>query len=109
MFNVQELATAVQHHIGVVVLLFNNHAYGNVRSMQKNLYESRLIATDLENPDFVALARSFGAHGMRAHSPEELRTALKASLFQSTPTLIEIPIAEDIPSADDLKSFGKIR
>ncbi len=109
MFNVQELATAVRHNIGVVILLFNNQAYGNVRSMQKSLYGNRVIATDLKNPDFVDLALSFGARGMRVNSSEELRAALKASLFLSTPTLIEIPVAEDIPSADDLKSFGKIR
>jgi acetolactate synthase-1/2/3 large subunit len=109
MFNVQELATAVQHHIGVVVLLFNNNAYGNVRSMQEKLYGNRVIATDLKNPDFVALAQSFGANAIRANTPAELRKALRESLYLSTPTIIEIPISRDIPSSDDLKSFGKIR
>ena len=109
MFNVQELATAVQHKIGVVVLLFNNQGYGNVRSMQKHLYGNRVIATDLMNPDFVKLAHSFGANGIRVNTPEELRKALRESLYQSVPTVIEIPISKDIPSTDDLKSFGKVR
>lgn len=109
MFNMQELATAVQHNIGVVVLLFNNNAYGNVRSMQEKLYGNRVIATDLRNPDFVVLARSFGANGIRADTPDELRKALRESLALSSPTVIEIPISLDIPSTDDLKAFGKIR
>lgn len=109
LFNIQELATAVQHRIGVVVLLFNNNAYGNVRSMQEKLYGNRVIATDLKNPDFVSLAHSFGARGIRAITPEELRKALRESLTLSSPTVIEIPIDTDIPSTDDLKSFAKIR
>ncbi len=85
MFNVQELATAVQNKIGVVVLLFNNNLYGNVRSMQEHLYDNRIIATDLHNPDFVKLAHLFGANGIRAKTPEEVRMALRESLNLSTP------------------------
>ena len=60
MFNVQELSTAVRHRIPVVVVVFNDGAYGNVRNMQKDLHGNRLIGTDLANPDFVRLAESFG-------------------------------------------------
>jgi acetolactate synthase-1/2/3 large subunit len=109
LFNVQELATAVQHKIGVVVLLFNNNAYGNVRNMQQHLYGNRIIATDLTNPDFVELAHSFGARGFRVHTPDDFRKALRDSMFLTTPTVIEVPISKDIPSTDELKSFGKIR
>ena len=63
MFNVQELATAVQFRIPVVSIVFNDNAYGNVRRMQQDLYGGRLIASDLKNPDFVRLAESFGAVG----------------------------------------------
>ena len=109
MFNIQELATAVQHKIGVVVLLFNNNLYGNVRSMQEHLYDNRIIATDLHNPDFVKLAQLFGANGIRVNKPEDLRQALRESMYQSLPTIIEIPISKDIPSTDDFKALGKIR
>ena len=77
MFNVQELATAVQFRIPVVSIVFNDNAYGNVRRMQKDLYGGRLIASDLGNPDFVRMAESFGAVALRAHSPAELRVALR--------------------------------
>ena len=60
MFGVQELATAVQFNIGVVTLVFNNNAYGNVRRDQRERFEGRVVASDLVNPDFVKLAESFG-------------------------------------------------
>ena len=58
--NVQELATAVQHGIAVVAIVFNDGAYGNVRRMQREFYGNRVIASDLVNPDFVRLADRFG-------------------------------------------------
>ncbi|MEM9359760.1 MAG: thiamine pyrophosphate-dependent enzyme, partial [Pseudomonadota bacterium] len=69
MFAVQELATAVQEQIGVVALVFNNSAYGNVRRDQKNLFNNRTNAVELQNPDFMMLAKSFGAKGHRVASP----------------------------------------
>ena len=60
MFGVQELATAVQFNIGVVTLVFNNNAYGNVRRDQRERFDGRVVASDLVNPDFVKLAESFG-------------------------------------------------
>ena len=56
MFGVQELATAVQFNIGVVTLVFNNNAYGNVRRDQRERFDGRVVASDLVNPDFVKLA-----------------------------------------------------
>ncbi len=95
MFNVQEMATAVQHGIPLVTVVFNDGAYGNVKGFQKANFGGRTIASDLRNPDFVRLAESFGAQGLRAHTPEELRGALKRG-FATTdgPTLIEVPVGE---------------
>ena len=95
MFNVQELATAVHHRIPVVAVVFNDRAYGNVRAMQKHNFGNRLIASELTNPDFVRLAESFGAQGLRARTPEELRAAIERG-FATTdgPTLIEVPVGE---------------
>jgi acetolactate synthase-1/2/3 large subunit len=94
MFNVQELATAVQHGIGVAVVVFNDGAFGNVLRMQKDLYGGRVIATNLKNPDFVKLAETFGAAGVRAASPKELGAALTQAFARPGPTLIEVPIGE---------------
>lgn len=92
MYNVQELATAVKHGIGVVVVVFNDNAFGNVRRMQTELYDGKVIASELANPDFVRLAESFGIPGHRAHSPEELSPLLRQALDQPGPSLIEVPM-----------------
>ena len=74
MYNVQELATAVQHGINVVPIVFNDGAYGNVKRMQRELYGNRVIASDLVNPDFVRLADSFGVFARSAADPDGLPT-----------------------------------
>ncbi len=109
MFGVQELATAVQHKLGVIVLLFNNNLYGNVRSMQENLYDNRVIATDLHNPDFVKMAHSFGAHSTRVHDMDGLRKAIREAKGEELPTVIEIPVGNDWPSTNRFKALPKVR
>jgi acetolactate synthase-1/2/3 large subunit len=94
MFNVQELATAALHNINLVTVLFNDNAFGNVRRTQKEVYEGRIIGSDLKNPDFIGLADSFGVMGFRVDSPEGLRTALKEALKADIPTLIEVRAGE---------------
>ncbi len=93
MFNVQELATAVQHRIPVTAVVFNDNAYGNVRRMQQQRF-GRVIASDLRNPDFVRLAESFGMRGRRADGPDGLGAALREALDAEGPTLIEVPVGE---------------
>ncbi len=95
MYGVQELATAAQYGLGVVAIVFNNNAFGNVRRDQQMLYEGRLIGSELANPDFVKLAESFGVEGHRVTSPESLRPVLERSLAADRPVLIEVPIARD--------------
>jgi acetolactate synthase-1/2/3 large subunit len=92
MFGVQELATARQFGIAVVAIVFNNSAYGNVRRDQQNVYDNRLIGADLENPDFAALARSFGVDGYTADTPEELRSVLSDALAANKPAVIEVKV-----------------
>ena len=95
MFAVQELATAVQEDIGVIAVVFNNSAYGNVRRDQKRLFDNRTNAVELRNPDFMALAASFGAESYRVDSPQSLRPALKQAIKDNKPTLIEVVIEPD--------------
>src|SRR3954467_2383621 len=95
MFGVQELATAVQFNIGVVTLVFNNNAYGNVRRDQRERFEGRVVASDLVNPDFVKLAESFGVAGARLTSPDLFRPALEKALAHNGPYLIDIEVPKD--------------
>ena len=108
MFGVQELATAVQQRIGLITLVFNNNQYGNVQQMQKNLYGNRVIASDLHNPDFVKLAESFGAQGLRAETAVQLRDAIRRGQATDLPTLIEIPVG-DMPSVDRFRKLPRVR
>ena len=103
MFGVQELATAVQHKIPLVTVVFNNNQYGNVQQMQKNNYGGRVIATDLVNPDFCRMADSFGAQGLRATNAFELRSALAQGIATTdAPTVIEVPF-DEMPSVDQFR------
>ncbi|MBX5194232.1 hypothetical protein HJB82_02630 [Rhizobium sp. NZLR10] len=92
MFGVQELATAVQHKINVVAIVFNNSAYGNVLRDQKQAYQGRYLGSDLTNPDFVALAESFGIRAFKVTSPGELKATIEKALSLDEPVLIEVPI-----------------
>ena len=94
MYNVQELATAVQHGIGVVAVVFDDGAYGNVRRMQRKLYGNRIIASDLRNPDFVRLASSFGMAARQVTDPDELADALTDAVAQGEPALLTAKVGE---------------
>src|SRR3982074_2844856 len=95
MFGVQELATAVQFNIGVVTLVFNNNAYGNVRRDQRERFDGRVVASDLVNPDFVKRAESFGVAATRVSSPDGFRAALQKALADGGPYLIAIEVPTD--------------
>jgi len=95
MFGVQELSTAVQFNIGVVTLVFNNNAYGNVRRDQRTRFDGRVVAADLVNPDFVKLAESFGVAASRVTSPDHFRPTLEKALAHGGPTLIAIEVPRD--------------
>jgi acetolactate synthase-1/2/3 large subunit len=95
MFAAAELATAVQFNIGVVTLVFNNNAYGNVRRDQRTRFDGRVVAADLVNPDFVKLAESFGVAASRVTSPDHFRPALEKALAHGGPYLIAVEVPRD--------------
>lgn len=95
MFGVQELATAVQFNIGVVTLVFNNNAYGNVRRDQRERFDGRVVASDLVNPDFVKLAESFGVASARVTAPDQFKAAMEKALAHGGPYLISIEVTRD--------------
>lgn len=102
-----EMATAKQHNIPVVAIVFNDGAFGNVKGIQRTRYGGREIASTLENPDFVKLADAFGMAGYRAETPEQLRTVLKEALDLNAPALIDYP-TPPMPMIRML-SRGKVR
>jgi acetolactate synthase-1/2/3 large subunit len=89
-FGLAELATAVQYGLGVVAVVFNNEAFGNVLLDQQRLYDGREIGARLRNPDFAAVAEAFGAAGYTVRTPEDLETTLAKALADGHPAVIEV-------------------
>jgi len=96
LYGVQELATAVKHGLNVVALVFNNDSYGASEWHQTHDHGGRYLGTDLLNPDFVRLAESFGAIGLRA-KPEELESSLQEALAAKKPVVLEIALPNWMP------------
>src|SRR3954467_5596776 len=88
----QELATAVQEGLAILVLVVNNGMYGTIRMHQERRYPGRVVGTDLRNPDFVALARAFGAHGELAERTEDFPAGLERALAADAPALLELRV-----------------
>jgi acetolactate synthase I/II/III large subunit len=88
----QELATAVQEELDVVVLVVNNGMYGTIRMHQERRYPGRVVGTDLRNPDFVALAQAYGAHGALVERSEDVAEALDEALACGRPALVELRV-----------------
>ncbi len=105
LYQVQELATMRQQGINVVAVVFNDNAYGNVKRTQQQDFGGHVLASDLVNPDFMALARAFGIHGTRVHEPDALRGALVEAFAANAPALIEVPVGA-MPSAWHLVAPG---
>jgi acetolactate synthase-1/2/3 large subunit len=108
MFNVQELAAAAQHGIDIVLVVFNDGAFGNVKRLQQTMYDGRELAVELKNPDFMKLADAFGVQGFRVKSPAELERAINEGFSTPGPTLIEYPLGE-VPDPWHLIYQGKVR
>ncbi|MEU8132916.1 thiamine pyrophosphate-binding protein [Streptodolium elevatio] len=92
LFAAGELATAVQYGINTVNVVFDDGAYGNSNRDQRERFGGREIGTALRNPDWAALARSFGANGVALSAPDDLGPALRDALGADAPTVISVPI-----------------
>ncbi len=108
LYQMGELATAVRHNIAVVVVVFDNAAFGNVKRIQQERYGNRLIASDLHNPDFVRLADSFGVASFKATDARQLEEALRKAFALNAPALVHVPHG-DVPSPWDMIMMPRVR
>jgi acetolactate synthase-1/2/3 large subunit len=91
LYNAQELATAVQYRIHVVVVVFNDASYGNVaRDLDESFGGS--FGAELRNPDFVKLAEAYGVPGARVTTAAELGDRVSGALARDQCALIEMPV-----------------
>lgn len=89
----QELATAAQYGARLVVLVVNNGMYGTIRMHQENRYPGRISGTQLQGPDYVALARAFGAHAECVAQTSDFAAALARA--QAHPGLAMLELVTD--------------
>ena len=108
MFNSSELATAVKYGIHTTTVVLRNDSYGNVARDLDEVFGGT-YETDLHNPDFVKLAESFGAVGMRAGDPMELETLIPLALEKQAPVIIDVPFADmPIPVAPQVAPLYRL-
>jgi acetolactate synthase I/II/III large subunit len=87
-----EFATAVQYGLPIIVVLVNNGMYGTIRMHQERQFPGRVIGTDLVNPDFPALAQSYGGFGERVERTADFEAAFERALGSGLPALLELPV-----------------
>jgi acetolactate synthase-1/2/3 large subunit len=94
----QEIATAVQHGASPILFVFNNGLYGTIRAHQERSYPGRVVGTDLSNPDFAALARSFGAHGETVERTAEFVPAFERAVAARKLAVIDLRMDPEVIS-----------
>jgi acetolactate synthase-1/2/3 large subunit len=88
----QELATAMQYGLAVRLFVIDNRTYGTIRMHQEREYPGRVFGTDLQNPDFAAYARAFGAEGFIIENDKDAVPALEAAFAAKTASLIHVKL-----------------
>lgn len=96
MMTLPELATAVQYGLNIIVIVANNGMLGTIRMHQEQTYPGRVIATSLVNPNFVTMARSFGASGERVEHAGDFVPAFERAKKASGPAIIELVLDPQI-------------
>jgi thiamine pyrophosphate-dependent acetolactate synthase large subunit-like protein len=104
MFTIQDLMTAVQESVPAIVVVFNDEGYGVERRHQDHLY-GRRSGVDVQPPDFVALARAFGARGLRVDDLSNVGDTIESVLDLEGPTLIEVPNRFNHPGYGSFGSY----
>jgi acetolactate synthase-1/2/3 large subunit len=106
MFTIQDLMTAVQEQVAVIVIVFNDEGYGVERRHQDHLY-GRRSGVDIRPPDFVALAESFGARGILVDDHSRVGETIASVLDSVGPTLIEVPNRFNHPGYGSFGNYDK--
>jgi acetolactate synthase-1/2/3 large subunit len=91
----QELGTMMQNNIDVKIIILNNGYLGMVRQWQQMFFEKRYSFTDIQSPDFVALAASYNIKGQKVERQEDLNHALDQLLNSENANLLEVKVARE--------------
>jgi acetolactate synthase I/II/III large subunit len=91
----QELATAAQYDLPIIVLVVDNGMYGTIRMHQERAFPERVVATNLVNPDFAAYASAFGAYGETVRRTDEFPAAFERALASGVPAVLSLAVDPD--------------
>ena len=97
LFSGHELATALHEGASVIIVVFNDHAYGTIKADQAYRYPGRPLGGDLRSPDCVRYAEAFGARACRVDSVRNVPEAVASALQHDGPSLIEAPCPQALP------------
>lgn len=100
-----DFATAVEYGLNPVIVILNDRQYGMIVGMQQGAY-GRTYQTELNGPDFVAFARSFGADGMHVDHPNQMREALERGFASKTIFVIDATCTHDVPHYDFIEAWS---
>jgi acetolactate synthase I/II/III large subunit len=109
-----ELATIAQERLAIKIAIINNGFLGLVRQWQELLYQKRLVATPLFNPDFVKVAEAYGIHGVKVKRKDEVIPAISKAMAYEGPFLIDFEIEPEenvypfVPPGASLEEFLEI-
>jgi acetolactate synthase-1/2/3 large subunit len=90
LMNGQEFATAIQYNLPIIAVVLDNAMLGTIRMHQEREYPGRISATTLKNPDFAAMARSFGGFGATVEKTEDFAAAFIAAEKSGLPSVIHV-------------------
>ncbi|MCP4494563.1 MAG: thiamine pyrophosphate-binding protein [Gammaproteobacteria bacterium] len=96
MMNGQELATAMQYDVNIIVVVINNGMYGTIRLHQEREFPGRVIGTDIVNPDFCTLATAYNMHSELVTTTANFAAAFERAKAASRSALIEVRIDADL-------------
>jgi acetolactate synthase-1/2/3 large subunit len=92
---IQELGTIAQNKLPVKIILLNNHFLGMVRQWQQLFFEKRYSFTELQNPDFITIAKGFGIEANKVDHREDLEESVKKMVDHKGPYLLEVTIEKE--------------
>lgn len=102
-----ELGAAMQAGAQPIVLVLNNRSYGTIRMHQERTYPGRVSFTDIENPDFVAIARAYGYHAERVTRTGEFAAAFGRARASATGAVLELVV--DIEALTPRQTLSAMR
>jgi acetolactate synthase-1/2/3 large subunit len=107
LMNGQELATAAQYRANLLVVLVDNGAFGTIRMHQEREYPERISATELQNPDFAALARAFGSWAQTVETTEQFVPALEEAMARTGIRLLHCKT--DVEEISNATTISRLR